>query len=96
MVAWRAIRMASSPTWQNTAERRRSFKVPDLTGLGSKFAAERNPVGRKWLYSWIKQPTKYHVRTVMPDLYLEPVKQKDDKGNVVAVTDPVADIVDLL
>ncbi|MFO0817775.1 MAG: hypothetical protein U1A77_07535 [Pirellulales bacterium] len=69
---------------------------PDLTGLGSKFDPERNPVGRKWLYSWIKQPTKYHARTVMPDLYIEPVKTKDETGKVIAITDPVADIVDYL
>lgn len=83
----------------DVAKYRRATEIvqgPDLTGLGSKFAPERNPVGRKWLYSWIKQPTKYHPRTLMPDLYLEPVPKKDDKGNVVSVTDPVADIVEYL
>ena len=69
---------------------------PNLTGLGSKFSAERNPNGRQWLYSWIKQPTKYHARTVMPDLYLDPIQHKDDKGNVVHTTDPVVDIVEYL
>lgn len=69
---------------------------PNLTGLGSKFAAERNPMGRQWLYSWIKQPTKYHARTVMPDLYLDPIQHRDDKGNVVHTTDPVIDIVEYL
>jgi len=66
---------------------------PDLTGLGSKFAPERNPNGTKWLYSWIKEPTKYHARTVMPNLYLDPVEIKDEKGVVTATVDPVADIV---
>jgi hypothetical protein len=69
---------------------------PNLTGLGSKFAPERNKVGRQWLYSWIKQPTKYHARTVMPDLYLDPIQHKDEKGNVVHTTDPVSDIVEYL
>jgi len=69
---------------------------PNLTGLGSKFAPERNKFGRQWLYSWIKQPTKYHARTVMPDLYLDPIQHKDEKGNVVHTTDPVADIVEYL
>lgn len=69
---------------------------PNLTGLGSKFAADRNKNGRQWLYSWIKKPTKYHARTVMPDLYLDPIQHKDEKGNVVHVTDPVADIVEYL
>ncbi|MFO0868227.1 MAG: hypothetical protein U0935_04710 [Pirellulales bacterium] len=83
----------------DVAKYRRAGEIvqgPDLTGLGSKFAPSRNPDGRKWLYSWIKQPTKYHPRTVMPDLYLDPVQHKDDKGKVVAITDPVADIVDYL
>jgi mono/diheme cytochrome c family protein len=66
---------------------------PDLTGLGSKFAPSRNPNGTKWLYSWIKEPTKYHARTVMPNLYLDPVEIKDEKGKVTATVDPVADIV---
>ncbi len=60
---------------------------PDLTGIGSKFDPARNPQGREWLYSWIKEPTKYHVRTVMPNLYLTP--EKDAAGKVF---DPVDDI----
>lgn len=69
---------------------------PDLTGIGSKFDPARNPNGQKWLYSWIKQPTKYHARTVMPDLYLDPIVVKDEKGAVVSSTDPVTDIVSYL
>ena len=65
---------------------------PDLSAVGNKFATDRNPMGAKWLYSWIKQPTRYHVRTVMPDLFLDPIDHKDADGNVT-VTDPVADIV---
>lgn len=64
---------------------------PDLSGVGVKFSPERNPVGRKWLYSWIKEPTRYHVRTVMPNLYLEPIESDDGK-----VSDPVDDIVEYL
>ncbi|MDX1945145.1 MAG: hypothetical protein SFU86_07045 [Pirellulaceae bacterium] len=45
---------------------------PDLSAVGTKFGAERNPAGPDWLYSWIKEPTRYHVRTVMPNLYLDP------------------------
>lgn len=68
---------------------------PDLTGIGDKFDPERNPNGRKWLYSWIKKPNRYHVRTVMPDLYLDPIKKTDEEGNVT-VTDPADDITEYL
>ncbi|HUG69252.1 MAG TPA: hypothetical protein VMM76_15985, partial [Pirellulaceae bacterium] len=61
---------------------------PDLSGIGTKFSAERNPDGAKWLYSWIKEPSRYHARTVMPDLFLTPIEQADG-----TTTDPAADIV---
>ena len=67
---------------------------PDLSGIGDKLAtrsAERPTQGRQWLYSWIRQPTRYHVRTVMPDLFLEPIGDAD--GNV---SDPALDIVEYL
>lgn len=66
---------------------------PNLSGLGAKL---RGADGAKWLYSWIKQPTHYHARTAMPNLFLEPIvsETKDATGNVTAttVTDPAADI----
>jgi cytochrome c2 len=61
---------------------------PDLSGVGDKFVGEK---GRKWLYSWIKAPSRYHARTVMPDLFLEPMTVGEGK-----VSDPVADIVEFL
>lgn len=61
---------------------------PDLSGVGDKLNHE---AGRKWLYSWIREPTRYHARTVMPDLYLEPIEDAD--GNR---TDPANDIVEYL
>ncbi|MEX0820060.1 MAG: hypothetical protein WD070_10730, partial [Pirellulaceae bacterium] len=61
---------------------------PDLSGVGTKFNTERNPDGARWLYSWIKQPSRYHARTLMPDLFLTPIEQADE-----TVTDPAADIV---
>lgn len=64
---------------------------PDLTGLGTKFDAKRNPKGREWLYSWIKNPTKYHPRTRMPNLYLDPITHADGTK-----TDPVDDIREYL
>ena len=65
---------------------------PDLSAIGTKFDSERNTTGRQWLYSWIRQPTRYHSRTVMPDLFLDPIERKDESGKIVEVIDPVADI----
>jgi cytochrome c2 len=56
---------------------------PDLAKLGSKLVGDR---GRKWLYSWVREPNRYHARTVMPNLFLEPIKSGDK------VSDPAADI----
>ena len=66
---------------------------PDLSGVGTKFNAQRNPNGAKWLYSWIKQPSRYHVRTVMPDLFLTPIKPQDRTATASAAdaTAPAAD-----
>jgi hypothetical protein len=64
---------------------------PDLSGIADKFAQSRNPQGRDWLYSWIKEPTKYHPRTVMPNVYLDPIRAADGK-----TFDPADDIVDYL
>ncbi|MHB9077877.1 MAG: hypothetical protein ACYC3X_10315 [Pirellulaceae bacterium] len=69
---------------------------PDLSDTAAKFAPDRNPDGLRWLYSWIKQPARYDVRTTMPDAQLNPVEQRAADGQVVAVTDPVADIVAFL
>lgn len=75
---------------------------PDLSGVGDKFNPESNPVGKKWLYSWIKNPTKYHARTVMPNLQLDPIRtaELDEKGaekpGTAKLFDPVEDIVEYL
>jgi len=66
---------------------------PDLSGVAAKFDNEK---GRKWLYSWLKNPSNYNVRTLMPDLKLEPIQHKDADGNVIMTTDPAADIVEFL
>ena len=75
---------------------------PDLSNIGAKFAYATNKNGPAWLYSWIKEPTKYHARTVMPNLFLEPIEvrdpnDKDEKGNPKAKwADPVEDITTYL
>jgi len=63
---------------------------PDLSRISAKFDSEK---GALWLYSWLKQPHLYHTRTKMPDLYLEPIAEKDATGQPTGkVTDPAADI----
>ncbi len=84
---------------------------PDLSNLAKKFDPERNPNGPKWLYSWIKEPTRYHARTVMPNLFLDPLpvatgkmtvkkvvdgQEQDVEEDVLELSDPVADIVEYL
>jgi cytochrome c2 len=60
---------------------------PDLSNIGAKFSLAVNKKGPQWLYSWIKEPTRYHPRTVMPNVFLEPLKVnevvKDAEGNPV-------------
>ena len=63
---------------------------PDLSRVSAKFNSEK---GALWLYSWLKQPHLYHARTKMPNLYLEPIAEKDATGQPTGkVTDPAADI----
>ncbi|HUG19212.1 MAG TPA: c-type cytochrome, partial [Planctomycetaceae bacterium] len=57
---------------------------PNLDKIHAKLAA--GETGFNWLYTWIKEPTHYHKRTKMPDLYLDPYKEGE------ATIDPAADI----
>jgi cytochrome c551/c552 len=66
---------------------------PDLSELGTKFAGVAD--AKKWLYSWIKQPTKYHARTVMPDLFIDVEITKNEDGTETKV-DPALDIAEFL
>ncbi len=63
---------------------------PDLSGISAKFDTARNPHGREWLYSWIKNPSIYHARTFMPKVILDPVEVDGE------MTDPIADITAFL
>jgi cytochrome c2 len=56
---------------------------PDLSRIGAKLAGSK---GMRWLYSWLRQPDRYHARTVMPNVFLEPIH--DGKK----ISDPAADI----
>lgn len=64
---------------------------PDLSRIGGKLKAAGNPDGPKWLYSWLKNPSRYHARTVMPNMMLDVVDGPDGKK-----VDPAADIAAFL
>jgi cytochrome c2 len=57
---------------------------PNLSRIGAKAAS--HPDGAKWLYSWLREPARYHPRTIMPNVHLEPVTLADGM-----VSDPAAD-----
>ena len=56
---------------------------PDLSKLGAKLVGER---GKQWLVSWLRQPDRYHARTVMPNLFLDVYQEGETR------IDPAADI----
>jgi cytochrome c2 len=67
---------------------------PDLSRVSAKFNTKK---GALWLYSWVKMPHRYHVRTKMPELYLDPIVEKDANNQPTGkVTDPAADIAKFL
>ncbi|MCX7402818.1 MAG: hypothetical protein NTY87_06890 [Planctomycetia bacterium] len=57
---------------------------PNLSRIGAKLGANSN--GKAWLYSWLREPARYHPRTIMPNVLLEPVTLADGK-----ISDPAAD-----
>ena len=59
---------------------------PDLSRIHEKIKPGQE--GFLWMYNWIKEPTKYHARTRMPDLFLEPYED-ELSGTYI---DPAADI----
>ncbi len=84
------------PEMESYREQDHLLQGPDLSDLSARFAAEVNPRGPQWLYSWIKDPMRYHPRTLMPDSLLDPVPQRDEAGLVVRVNDPAADMAAFL
>ncbi len=57
---------------------------PNLSRIGGKAAS--HPNGAQWLYSWLREPSRYHPKTIMPNVLLEPVTLDDG-----TVSDPAAD-----
>ncbi|WP_197530791.1 PDZ domain-containing protein [Bythopirellula polymerisocia] len=71
-----------------------SNQGPDLSRVGAKL---NNKKGALWLYSWVKQPHRYNTRTKMPNLYLDPIVEKDAQNQPTGkITDPAADIAAFL
>ncbi|MFM7207412.1 MAG: PDZ domain-containing protein [Planctomycetaceae bacterium] len=62
---------------------------PNLSRIGAKAAS--HPQGRQWLYSWLREPSRYHPKTIMPNVLLEPVPLADG-----TVSDPAADATEYL
>jgi len=61
-----------------------SMHGPNLSRIGAKVASQPN--GPAWLYSWLREPARYHPRTIMPNVLLDPVTLADG-----SVSDPAAD-----
>jgi cytochrome c2 len=67
---------------------------PDLSRMGAKLSqapAEQSLYdwstrGPQWLYSWVREPNRYHARTVMPDVFLQTITKGPE------VSDPAADV----
>ncbi|WP_437202677.1 c-type cytochrome [Planctomicrobium sp. SH664] len=61
---------------------------PDLSRVHEKLKPGEE--GFRWLYTWIREPSRYHARTKMPDLFLTPY---EEGGTQI---DPAADIAQYL
>ncbi len=57
---------------------------PNLSRIGAKLAPQ--PQGQAWLYSWLREPARYHSKTNMPNVLLEPEQLPDGR-----IADPAAD-----
>jgi len=59
---------------------------PDLSNLATKYTGES---ARRWLVGWVRDPSHYSPRTLMPNSLLAPVLLA---GDARSVTDPAADV----
>lgn len=76
-----------------------SHDDPDFAGIRADFGPNLTRVHEKirpgqdgfnWLYTWLRDPTRYHTRTRMPNLFLTPEGEEDN------YVDPAADIAAFL
>lgn len=64
---------------------------PNISDIHKKVNRNKNDSAfSDWLYTWVKEPTRYHKRTKMPNLYLDPYQQGEE------TIDPAADITAFL
>ena len=66
---------------------------PDLSNLADKLTGDSS---RSWLTDFVRRPIHYLPTTIMPDLLLDPIPQRDAAGSVVSVTDPAEDLAEFL
>ncbi|HAD59489.1 MAG TPA: hypothetical protein DCG12_09610, partial [Planctomycetaceae bacterium] len=60
---------------------------PNITDIHRKVRRNSDdPNFSDWLYTWIKEPTRHHERTKMPNLFLDPYQKGGE------TVDPAADI----
>ena len=66
---------------------------PNISDIHQKIKRNAdNPAFSNWLYTWIREPERYHKRTRMPNLYLDAYKDVDGQTDI----DPAADITAFL
>lgn len=66
---------------------------PNISDIHQKVKRnEGNPGFSDWLYTWIREPDRYHARTKMPNLYLNAYTDTDGTTAI----DPAADITAFL
>ncbi len=66
---------------------------PDLSRIGAKMLhhPEGKEGGQSWLAGWVRDPQRYHPRSLMPNLYLEPMDTVVAGGGK-QTSDPATDI----
>ena len=66
---------------------------PNISDIHLKIVRNAdNPQFSDWLYTWLREPQRYHARTRMPDLYLDAHASADGASEI----DPAADITAFL
>lgn len=66
---------------------------PNITDIHQKVNRNAdNPAFSDWLYTWIREPQRYHARSKMPNLFLDAYTDFDGVTRI----DPAADIVAFL
>jgi cytochrome c2 len=66
---------------------------PNISDIHQKVTRNADdPTFSNWLYSWLRDPTRYHERTRMPNLFLTTYPDKDGTSTI----DPAADITAFL